>query len=46
MTVVTLYFTIYLNLNMVVSNTILKESNKIEVLIITKLQKLLKGYSK
>ena len=46
MTVVTLYFTIYLNLNMVVSNTILKENNKVEVLIITQLQKLLKGYSK
>lgn len=30
---------------MVVSNTILKENNKVEVLIITQLQKLLKGYS-
>ena len=34
---------IYLNFNMVVSNTILKENNKVEVLIITQIQKLLKG---
>lgn len=32
---------IYLNFNMVVSNTILKENNKAEVLIITQIQKLL-----